>query len=84
MVITQSLGQNWRDLITEADAKAIIQGIEHDNKTIRAALVAKVGGSPTDAAREQALLELRRDNPLLRKGINETLLERVGQLLRNP
>jgi hypothetical protein len=82
MVIAQSLGPNFRNLISEADAKAVIQGIERANKAIRDTLVAKVGARPTDADRERALLELRRDNPLFLDGIDQKLLERVAQLLR--
>ena len=79
MVIAQSLGPNWRTLVREDDAKAKIQAIEHSNQAIRDALVAKVGAGATPSQREQALKQLRDQNPLFNDEIDKQLVRLVQQ-----
>jgi hypothetical protein len=79
MVIAQTLGRDWRNLVREADAKAKIQAIENDNKAIRDALVAKVGATATPGDRERALRELRNENPLFHDAIDRELVRMLQQ-----
>jgi hypothetical protein len=64
MVVVQAVGQAKAALIDPDDAKAEIRRIENENKAIRASLLIKVGNNETEAKREEALLDLRTENPL--------------------
>lgn len=73
MVISQSVGDENAQLIDSDEAKSEIQKIEHANQAIRDALLKKVGQNTTqmteEEKREQALLDLRAENPLFADAI---------------
>lgn len=73
MVVVQTVGRNKADLIDPDDAKEAIRTIENENKAIRDALLIKVGPNITDEKREQALLELRTENPVFADAIEREL-----------
>jgi hypothetical protein len=64
MVVVQALGEEKAAQVDQEFAKEEIRRIENENKAIRSSLLIKVGNNETEAKREQALLDLRTENPL--------------------